>query len=536
MITHNFNTLDLLTSPVWIVSPFEEQLIYANSAARLLMQDLTFSQLRTGPYSVSSQKELPKYLSDLQNQHDIIEILTVQRKEEETALSCRLVLRELTETEPVIIFEGIEAPATLGLKASRSANYQRKKQGFYARFFLTNSAPMLLIDPSRDGQIVDANLAALNFYGYNHETMCQKHTWEINMLGRRVMPIMHEISHLPGGHKPLNFVHKLADGSTRHVQTYAGPIEIYGDKLMLCIVHDITEQKRLEEQLEHAAHHDAMTGLLNRRQFYHITEPGQMQHLAIAQAYSLLLIDTAAVYGNEDAVGEAVREAISEGLCTREELFITSKLWVQDMLNQDIAAAGIEASLKKSGLEYFDLYLLHQAMRDYFSAWRALEDAYEEGKLKAIGVSNFYPHVLANFCETVRVKPMVNQVELHPYFAQPEALATMKYYNVQPEAWAPLGGGRHKPFENNLLQSIADAHQKSISQVILRWNIQRGVVVIPKSTHQQRIEENFAIWDFSLTEKEMAQISSLDLGYVGESVKHFNPEFVRGCLAVKIHD
>ncbi|EFQ8884555.1 M20/M25/M40 family metallo-hydrolase [Escherichia coli] len=292
MITHNFNTLDLLTSPVWIVSPFEEQLIYANSAARLLMQDLTFSQLRTGPYSVSSQKELPKYLSDLQNQHDIIEILTVQRKEEETALSCRLVLRELTETEPVIIFEGIEAPATLGLKASRSANYQRKKQGFYARFFLTNSAPMLLIDPSRDGQIVDANLAALNFYGYNHETMCQKHTWEINMLGRRVMPIMHEISHLPGGHKPLNFVHKLADGSTRHVQTYAGPIEIYGDKLMLCIVHDITEQKRLEEQLEHAAHHDAMTGLLNRRQFYHITEPGQMQHLAIAQDYSLLLIDT----------------------------------------------------------------------------------------------------------------------------------------------------------------------------------------------------------------------------------------------------
>lgn len=112
------------------------------------------------------------------------------------------------------------------------------------------------------------------------------------MLGRRVMPIMHEISHLPGGHKPLNFVHKLADGSTRHVQTYAGPIEIYGDKLMLCIVHDITEQKRLEEQLEHAAHHDAMTGLLNRRQFYHITEPGQMQHLAIAQDYSLLLIDT----------------------------------------------------------------------------------------------------------------------------------------------------------------------------------------------------------------------------------------------------
>ncbi|EFF9680569.1 hypothetical protein GLR44_09360 [Escherichia coli] len=242
---------------------------------------------------------------------------------------------------------------------------------------------------------------------------------------------------------------------------------------------------------------------------------------------------SAVAYDNK---GNTSKRVQTEVVITRDELFITSKLWVQDMLNQDTAAAGIEASLKKSGLEYFDLYLLHQAMRDYFSAWRALEDAYEEGKLKAIGVSNFYPHVLANFCETVRVKPMVNQVELHPYFAQPEALATMKYYNVQPEAWAPLGGGRHKPFENNLLQSIADAHQKSISQVILRWNIQRGVVVIPKSTHQQRIEENFAIWDFSLTEKEMAQISSLDLGYVGESVKHFNPEFVRGCLAVKIHD
>nr|WP_154143944.1 aldo/keto reductase [Raoultella sp. RIT712] len=248
------------------------------------------------------------------------------------------------------------------------------------------------------------------------------------------------------------------------------------------------------------------------------------------------LIDTAAVYGNEDAVGDAVREAIAEGLCTREELFITSKLWVQDMANYGTARKGIAASLAKSGLEYFDLYLLHQAMRDYFSAWRALEDAYDEGKLKAIGVSNFYAHVLTNFCETVRIKPMVNQVELHPYFAQPEALETMKYYGVQPEAWAPLGGGRHNPFENKMLQHIADAHQKSISQVILRWNIQRGVTVIPKSTHQQRIEENIAIWDFALTDGEMEQISALDLGYVGESVKHFNPEFVRGCLGVKIHD
>ncbi|MCM0781484.1 aldo/keto reductase, partial [Klebsiella pneumoniae] len=235
------------------------------------------------------------------------------------------------------------------------------------------------------------------------------------------------------------------------------------------------------------------------------------------------LIDTAAVYDNEDAVGEAVREAIAEGLCTREALFITSKLWVQDMANTGMAKAGIAASLKKSGLEYFDLYLLHQAMGDYFSAWRALEEAYEAGTLKAIGVSNFYPHVLANFCETVRIKPMVNQVELHPYFAQPAALEAMKHYHVQPEAWAPLGGGRHNPYQDALLRGIADAHQKTIAQVVLRWNVQRGVTVIPKSTRQERIEENFAIWDFVLTDNEMAQISALDLGYVGEAVKHFNP-------------
>lgn len=248
------------------------------------------------------------------------------------------------------------------------------------------------------------------------------------------------------------------------------------------------------------------------------------------------LIDTAASYTNEDAVGEAVREAIEEGICTREELFITSKMWVQDMASYDMAKAAIYASLEKTGMEYLDLYLLHQAMKDYFSAWRAMEDAYEEGKLKAIGVSNFYPHVLTNFCETVRIKPMVNQVELHPYFTQEVALETMRYYDVIPEAWAPLGGGRYNPFENDMLGDIAAAHGKNVAQIILRWNVQRGVIVIPKSTHKVRIEENFDIWDFVLTEKEMQQISSLDMGYVGTAIKHFDPEFVRMCNNRKIHD
>lgn len=248
------------------------------------------------------------------------------------------------------------------------------------------------------------------------------------------------------------------------------------------------------------------------------------------------LIDTAASYGNEDAVGEAVSEAISLGLCKRENLFITSKMWVQDMENFESAKAAIVASLKKSGLEYLDLYLLHQAMKDYFSAWRAMEEAYTDGKLKAIGVSNFYPNILTNFCETVAIKPMVNQVELHPYFTQESALETMKYYQIQAEAWAPLGGGRYNPFENQMLKEIAEKHQKTIGQVILRWNVQRGVCVIPKSTKQERIEENFRIWDFQLSEEEMKMISSLDEGYVGTAIKHFDPDFVRMCNQRKIHD
>ena len=248
------------------------------------------------------------------------------------------------------------------------------------------------------------------------------------------------------------------------------------------------------------------------------------------------LIDTAAVYTNEDAVGTAVKRAIADGICTREDLFITSKLWVQDMMDYESAKKGIRASLEKSGLEYLDLYLLHQACGDYFSAWRAMEDAYKEGILKAIGVSNFYPNILTNFCEIVKVKPVVNQVELHPYYTQEKALETMKYYNVVPEAWAPLGGGRYNPFEDEMLKRIATKYNKSVGQVILRWNIQRGVVVIPKSTHVERIKENIDVFDFELNEEEMKQISSLDMGYSGSRAKHFEPDFVRMVLNNKIHE
>ena len=248
---------------------------------------------------------------------------------------------------------------------------------------------------------------------------------------------------------------------------------------------------------------------------------------AIRMGYRL--IDTAASYTNEDAVGDAIRQAISEGICTRDELFITSKLWVSDMKTADTARRGVDASLKKSGLEYLDLYLLHQAMGDYFAAWRGLEAAFQENKLRAIGVSNFYPNVLANFCETVRIIPAVNQIELHPWYVQFGALDTMKHYDVVPEAWAPLGGGRYA-FEDETLLSIGRSHGKTSGQVMLRWNVQRGVVVIPKSVHAERMRENMDIWDFSLTDEEMDRISSLDMGYTGSRAKHFDPDFVRMCL------
>lgn len=248
------------------------------------------------------------------------------------------------------------------------------------------------------------------------------------------------------------------------------------------------------------------------------------------------LIDTAASYGNEEAVGKAVKRAIADGICTREDLFITSKMWVQDMQNYEMASAAINSSLEKMGLDYLDLYLLHQAMKDYFSAWRAMEDAYEAGKLRAIGVSNFYAHILTNFCETVRIKPMVNQIETHPFFVQKESLETMLFYHVVPEAWSPLGGGRYKAFDNETLQKIATNHNKTIGQVMLRWNVQRGVVVIPKSTHVERIKENADIFDFTLTDEEMNEISSLDMGYTGTAIKHFDPEFVRACVRRNIHD
>ena len=199
------------------------------------------------------------------------------------------------------------------------------------------------------------------------------------------------------------------------------------------------------------------------------------------------------------------------------------------------AKRAIETSMKKLGLDYMDLYLIHQPMGDYVGAYRAMEEAYKDGRLKTIGVCNFYPERLADLCETVEITPMVNQVELHPFFRQQKALDLMKEYGVIPEAWGPFAEGNHGIFSHPVLSKIGEKYGKSAAQVALRWNVQRGVVVIPKSVHKDRMEQNIDIWDFELSGEDMAEIDALDIGH-SEIVNHYDPAFVRMLHGMKIHD
>ena len=291
------DALNLLNTPVWIVLSRSQQIFFANAAARSLSRERQLEQLRHGPLSAHAQQHLEAYLPALAKNEQIVEIWTIEKDGKTFPLGCRLSLAQLEMPEPAIVFEGLFASemappgATPRLGRVCTKDHCRDERGFYERLFRTNTAPMLLIDPSKDGQIVDANLAATRFYGYSRDEMCQKHTWEINAMGKDVLPIMHEVAKLPGGHKPLNFIHKLADGSSRHVQTYAGPVELDGRWLMLCIIHDITEQKRLEKELEQAALRDPLTALWNRRQFLHLVDQAHGQSLRYGLDCSLILID-----------------------------------------------------------------------------------------------------------------------------------------------------------------------------------------------------------------------------------------------------
>ena len=242
------------------------------------------------------------------------------------------------------------------------------------------------------------------------------------------------------------------------------------------------------------------------------------------------MIDTAAAYGNEEGVGAAIRES---GI-PREELFITTKLWIQDA-SYEGAKQAFYTSLQKLGLEYLDLYLIHQPFGNYYGAWRALEELYQEGKVRAIGVCNFDEARLVDLCLNNAIRPMVNQIELHPFFQQGRFLEVMKKYGVQPQAWGPLSEGQKDIFHNKALAKIAAKHGKSVAQVVLRWNAQRGVVTIPKSSHKERMAENLNIWDFELSAADMKLIAGMDIGH-SEIINHYSACTAKALNELKIHD
>jgi len=217
------------------------------------------------------------------------------------------------------------------------------------------------------------------------------------------------------------------------------------------------------------------------------------------------LIDTAAAYGNEEAVGQAIKR----GGVAREELFVTTKLWIQDA-GYESAKKAFERSLQRLQLEYLDLYLIHQPFGDVYGAWRAMEELYQEGRIRAIGVSNFQPDRLMDLIVHNHVVPAVNQIETHPFNQQIETQNFLQENKVQIESWGPFAEGKHQIFENEILRSIADKYQKTVAQIILRWLTQRGVVAIPKSVRKERIVENFNVFDVELGPEDMEAIATLD--------------------------
>ncbi|KHL97559.1 2,5-diketo-D-gluconic acid reductase [Paenibacillus sp. IHB B 3415] len=242
------------------------------------------------------------------------------------------------------------------------------------------------------------------------------------------------------------------------------------------------------------------------------------------------LIDTAAGYLNEEAVGRAIKRSGVK----REELFITTKLWVQDA-GYESAKLAFAKSLNKLQLDYLDLYLIHQPFGDYYGAWRAMEELYRENKIRAIGVSNFLPDRLMDLIVHNEIVPAVNQIETHPFYQQAESAAFMKDQGVQHQSWAPFAEGLGNMFGNEALASIAEKHTKSVAQVVLRWLVQRGIVVIPKSVRKERIAENFNIFDFELSADDIGQISALD---TRDSLflSYHDPKFVKmlGTLRVDL--
>ena len=239
---------------------------------------------------------------------------------------------------------------------------------------------------------------------------------------------------------------------------------------------------------------------------YQITDPAQCEQAVVdAVSVGYRLIDTAASYGNEEAVGRAIRRC---GV-PREELFITTKLWISDT-SYEGAKKAFRKSMEKLGLDYLDLYLIHQPMNDYYGAWRAMTELYKEGKIRAIGVCSFYPDRLADLIAFNEVVPAVNQVETNIFFQQIKAQEVMQAKGVQMESWAPFAEGRGNLFDNPVLKCIGKKYGKSVAQIVLRWQIQRGIVCIPKSVRKERMVQNIQVFDFTLSQDDMELIAALD--------------------------
>src|SRR4051795_805837 len=240
-------------------------------------------------------------------------------------------------------------------------------------------------------------------------------------------------------------------------------------------------------------------------------------------------IDTAAAYANEDAVGRAIA---ASGI-PRDELFVTTKLWIQ--ANGDNTKRAFDASLQRLGLDYVDLYLIHQPLGDYYSEWRAMEELNRQGVARAIGVSNFYPDRLVDLIANNEITPAVDQIETHPFFQRTADQQLMREHGVQIESWGPFAEGKNDLFTNPALTEIGNAHGKSVAQVVLRWLIQRGVVVIPKSVRADRMKENIDVFDFALTDEQMDQIAAMDTG-AALFLDHRDPAVVRQLGSFRIHD
>ncbi len=239
---------------------------------------------------------------------------------------------------------------------------------------------------------------------------------------------------------------------------------------------------------------------------FQIADPAECERCVLdALETGYRLIDTAASYGNEAAVGNAIKRS---GV-PREEIFVTTKVWIQDAGYEKTRRA-FERSMQRLQLDYLDLYLIHQPYGDVYGAWRAMEELYREGRIRAIGVSNFHPDRLMDLMVHNEVVPAVNQIECHPFHQQIETQAFLEEHGVQLEAWAPFAEGRNNIFQNEVLRALAEKHDKTIAQVILRWLIQRRIVVIPKSVRKERMAENFSVFDFELSPEDMAAIAALD--------------------------